>query len=116
MSDLQTWVSNAPDYYDMTRAYKSLGRIKQLVILKERDIERIEQQIVIEDDKPRSNTARAKRFQATTILLDELAELKGELAVLDAYCKQLEFAKSMFASSAYTIKMRFDSPVGDDSE
>ena len=116
MSELANWVTNAPDYYDMTRAYKSLGRIKQLVILKEREIERAEQQIVIEDDKPRSNAARAKRFQVTGVMLDELADLKGELAVLEAYCKQLEFAKSMFASAAYTIKMRFDAPIGEVSE
>ena len=116
MSDLATWVTNAPDYYDMTRAYKSLGRVKQIIILKEREIERAEQQIVIEDDKPRSNAARSKRFQVTGGMLDELADLKGELAVLDAYCKQLEFSKSMFASAAYTIKMRFDAPVGEVSD
>jgi hypothetical protein len=109
MSELATWVTNAPDYYDMTRAYKSLGRIKQMVILKEREIDRAEQQIVIEDEKPRSNAARSKRFQVTGTMLDELA-------VLEAYCKQLEFAKSMFASAAYTIKMRFDAPVGEVSE
>lgn len=112
MSDLDTWVSNAPDYYDMTRAYAAYGRLKQMIILKEREIERVADMIVVEDDKPRSNAARARRIQATTELQDELAELKAEFASQEAYVKSLEFAKSMFASAAYTMRMRFESPMG----
>lgn len=112
MGDLETWVQNCPDYYEVTQAYKGFGRLKQLIILKERDIERIEQQIAVEEDKPRSNVARSRKILETSTLLDELAELKAQFAEHEAYVKSLEYAKSMFASSAYTIKMRFDSPIG----
>jgi hypothetical protein len=112
MGDLETWVQNCPDYYEVTQAYKGFGRLKQLIILKERDIERIEQQIAVEEDKPRSNVARSRKISETSTLLDELAELKAQFAEHEAYVKSLEYAKSMFASSAYTIKMRFDSPIG----
>ena len=112
MGDLETWVQNCPDYYEVTQAYKGFGRLKQLIILTERDIERIEQQIAVEEDKPRSNVARSRKISETSTLLDELAELKAQFAEHEAYVKSLEYAKSMFASSAYTIKMRFDSPIG----
>jgi len=112
VSDLETWVQNCPDYYEVTQAYKGYGRLKQLIILKERDIERIEHSIAVEEDKPRSNVARSRKIQETSALLDELAELKAQFAEHEAFVKSLEFAKSMFASSAYTIKMRFDSPIG----
>jgi hypothetical protein len=112
MGDLETWVQNCPDYYEVTQAYKGFGRLKQLIILKERDIERIEQQIAVEEDKPRSNVARSRKISETSTLLDELAELKAQFAEHEAYVKSLEYAKSMFASSAYSIKMRFDSPIG----
>lgn len=111
MSDLDTWVANAPDYYDMTQAYRAYGRLKQLIILKEREIERVAEQITVEDDKPRSNAARARKIQATSELSDELAELKAEFAAQEAYVKSLEFAKAMFASASYTIKMRYEAPV-----
>ena len=112
MGDLETWVQNCPDYYEVTQAYRGFGRLKQLIILKERDIERIEQQIAVEEDKPRSNVARSRKISETSALLDELAELKAQFAEHEAYVKSLEYSKSMFASSAYTIKMRFDSPIG----
>jgi hypothetical protein len=109
VSDLETWVQNCPDYYEVTQAYKGYGRLKQMIILKEREIERIEHQIASEEDKPRSNAARARKITETAVLLDELAELKAQFA-------ELEFSKSMFASAAYTIKMRFDSPIGQANE
>jgi hypothetical protein len=112
MSDLDVWVTNAPDYYDMTQAYRGYGRLKQLIILKEREIERIAEQVAVEEDKPRSNAARSRKLQATTKLSDELAELKAEFASTEAYVKSLEFAKSMFASAAYTLRMRHESPMG----
>jgi hypothetical protein len=114
VSDLEMWVQNSPDYYEVTQAYKGYGRLKQMIILKERDIERIEQQIAVEEDKPRSNVARSRKIQETSSLLDELAELKAQFAEHEAYVKSLEYHKSMFASAAYTIKMRFDAPTGNE--
>jgi hypothetical protein len=114
VSDLETWVQNCPDYYEVTQAYKGYGRLKQLIILKERQIERIEHTIASEEDKPRSNAARSRKISETWELLDELAELKAQFAEHEALVKSLEFSKSMFASAAYTIKMRFDAPIGNE--
>ena len=114
MSDLETWVNNAPDYYEVTQAYKGYGRLKQMIILKEREIERIEHQIASEEDKPRSNAARSRKIMETSSLLDDLAELKAQFAEHEAYIKSLEYHKSMFASAAYTIKMRFEAPMGNE--
>lgn len=113
MSDLDTWVKNAPDYYDVTRAYAAYGRLRQLIIQKEREIERVSETISVEEDKPRSNGARAKKIERSAALLDDLAELKAEFAALEAYVKTLEFQKSMFASAAYTIKLRYEAPLGE---
>ena len=113
MSDLDTWVTNAPDYYDVTRAYKAYGRLRQMIIQKEREIDRVSEAISIEEDKPRSNGARAKKIERSAVLLDELAELKAEFAAVEAHVKTLEFQKAMFASAAYTIKLRYEAPMGE---
>lgn len=116
MSDtLDEWVKNAPDYYDMTRAYAALGRFRGLVLQKERELDRISEQVALEEDKPRSNAARARKIELSSTLLDELTELKVELASLEAYVKALEFRKSMFASAAYTIKLRYEAPLGENT-
>jgi hypothetical protein len=113
MSDLDNWVKNAPDYYDVTRAYAAYGKLKQLIIQKEREIERVAEQVAVEEDKPRSNAARSRKIAGSAALLDELSELKAEFAMQEAYVKSLEFQKSMFASAAYTIKLRYEAPLGE---
>jgi hypothetical protein len=111
--NLETWIDNVPDYYDMTTAYNAYGRLKQRLVLKEREIERIEQQIAMEESKPRSNEARALKLSRTSALLDERAEIQAELVMQESYVKALEYRKSMFASAAYTIKMRYEAPMGE---
>lgn len=112
-SNLETWIEQVPDYYDMTAAYSAYGRLKQRLVLKEREIERIEQQIAMEESKPRSNEARALKLSRTSALLDEKAEIYAELVMQESYVKALEYRKSMFASAAYTLKMRYEAPMGE---
>lgn len=103
------WIDNVPDYHDMTEAYNNIARIKSGIIRVKRDIERVEEQIAVDADRPRSNETRQKRLSATQSLKDMLADLEAEHAVAEAKVKILEYRKSMFASVAYTTKLRFES-------
>jgi hypothetical protein len=114
-SKLTEWLENVPDYYDMTKAYEKLGTLKSQVIYIKRDIERAEELVSIENDKPRSNEARSRKLQATSVLKDNLAQVEGNLAIQEALVKSFEYRKSMFASAAYTAKIRLEVTTGDDS-
>lgn len=103
------WIDNVPDYYDMTSAYENLAKIKAQIIRVKRSIERVEEQIAVDADRPRSNETRQKRLQATQTLKDELAEYESALAYAESSVKILEYKKSMFASVSYATKLRFES-------
>jgi hypothetical protein len=109
------WIENVPDYHDMTECYAMLGKLKAEHILLKREIERVEEQVSIEADKPRSNEARAKRLQATVLLKDKLADSEANLVQWEMHAKSLEYKKSMFASAAYTTKIRLEVQNGDDA-
>lgn len=102
------WLENPPDYYDMTTAYQRLGELRAQVIKLKREIERIEEQVSIAEERPRSNEARSRRLQATSILKDSLADTEAETAIQEAVIKSLEYRKSMYASVAYTTKLRLE--------
>lgn len=108
------WLDNVPDYHDMTECYKHLGVCKSEIILLKREIERAEEQVSIEADKPRSNEARSKRLQATTVLKDKLADCEANVIQWEMHAKSLEYRKSMFASAAYTTKIRLEVQNGDE--
>lgn len=108
------WLDNVPDYYDMTTAYDKLGKLKAQSIRLKREIEKVEEQVAIEADKPRSNETRSKRLQATSLLKDSLADIEAEISIWEMTVKTFEYRKSMFASAAYTTKIRLEVPNGDE--
>jgi midasin (ATPase involved in ribosome maturation) len=107
-SKLHEWIDNVPDYYDMTKAYQTLGELRAQIIRLKREIERVEEQVSIEEQRPRSNEARSRRLQATSVLKDSLADFEAQTAVQEALVKSLEYRKSMFSSAAYTAKIRLE--------
>lgn len=107
-SRVHEWIENVPDYYDMTEAYKSLGELRAQIIRLKREIERVEEQVSIEAERPRSNEARSRRLQATSVLKDSLADIEAKTAVQETVVKSLEYRKSMFSSAAYTAKLRLE--------
>lgn len=107
-SRINEWLENPPDYYDMTSTYKRLGELRAQVIKLKREIERIEEQVSIEAERPRSNETRSRRLQATTVLKDSLADIEAETAIQETLVKSLEYRKSMYASMAYTTKLRLE--------
>jgi DNA-binding transcriptional regulator GbsR (MarR family) len=106
---LNPWLNGGiPDYYDVQKAYKELGRLQAAVKRKQREISRAEETITAEQDKPRSNDARKAKLHATTALKDELSELEADLAVIEAEVKALEFTRGMFSSAVYRTKLMMD--------
>jgi hypothetical protein len=107
-SKIHEWIDNVPDYYDMTKAYETLGELRAQIIRLKREIERVEEQVSIEAERPRSNEARSRRLQATSILKDSLADIEAKTAIQETLVKSLEYRKSMFSSAAYTAKLRLE--------
>lgn len=107
-SKIHEWIDNVPDYYDMTKAYERLGELRAQTIRLKREIERVEEQVSIEEERPRSNEARSRRLQATSVLKDSLADIEAQTAVQETLVKSLEYRKSMFSSAAYTAKLRLE--------
>lgn len=103
---LEPWVNNPPDYKMMVETYKQYGRLKATITRKKREIERAEEQVTIEVDRPRSNEAKVAKLNATSTLKDELTEIEAELAECEADVKALEFMKSMFASSNFRMHLQ----------
>jgi seryl-tRNA synthetase len=102
---LEPWINNPPEYSTMIETYKALGRIKAAIARKKREIERAEELVTVEIDKPRSNEAKKAKLSATADLKDELSELEAELEVIDAEVKALEFMKVMFNASNYRTRL-----------
>jgi hypothetical protein len=112
---LTDWMTNVPDYYDVTKAYEQLGALKSKIIMTKREIERVEEESLATEDKPRSNEARSRKVAATSNLKDTLAHFEAELAKAEAKVKTLEYRKSMFSSATYSQKLRLEVPFGEDS-
>lgn len=109
VSRLNPWLNGGiPDYYDVQKAYKELGRLQAAVKRKQREITRAEETVVSEQDKPRSNDARRAKLSATSALKDQLSELEADLAIVETEVKALDFARSMFSSAVYRTKLMMD--------
>jgi hypothetical protein len=102
---LEPWVNNPPDYTVMVETYKSQGRLKAKIRLIKREIERTEDDISVEVDKPRSNEAKKQKLAATSHLRDELADLEAELELVESDVKALEFMKTMFNAANYRTRL-----------
>ena len=102
---LEPWINNPPEYDDMITTYKRAGRLKALIRRKKRDIERAEELVTAEQDKPRSNDAKKAKLNATSSMKDDLADLEAELEVVEMEVKALEFMKTMFNASNYRTRL-----------
>lgn len=102
---LEPWINNPPEYIVMIETYKQHGRLKSQIRLKKRDIERAEEQVTAEQDKPRSNDAKKAKLEATAKLKDHLAVLEAELEIIESEVKALEFMKTMFNASNYRTRL-----------
>ena len=102
---LEPWVNNPPEYQTMIDRYKDHGRIKARIVTLKREIEKVEEAISAEIDKPRSNEAKKAKITATSGLKDSLAELEAELEIVDAEIKALEFMKTMFNAANYRMRL-----------
>lgn len=105
---LEPWLNNAPSFDDVNQAYKQQGRLTAQIRRKQREIEQIEEAVLFEVDKPRSNAARITKLQKTSQCKDELAELEAQLAEVTADVKILEFRVRMFQSANFRIKNLLD--------
>ena len=102
---LDPWMNNVPDFYDMNSAYKELGRLNAAIRRKKRAIEKVEETIAAETDRPRSNEARIIKIQSTAILKDDLCELEAEKEIVESQVKALEFHKTMFNAANYRTRL-----------
>ena len=102
---LEPWINNPPEYETMIEAYKQHGRLKADIIRLKRQIEKAEEQVVIDIDKPRSNEAKKAKLSATSDLRDILAHTEAKLEIIDAEIKALEFMKTMFNASNYRTRL-----------
>lgn len=105
---LEPWVNNPPDYIEMTTAYKAQGRLNSAIKLKHREIVRAEDEVTVDQDRPRSNEAKKAKLAATSTLKDELAQLEADLAIVDSEIKALEFMKVMFNAANYRTRLSLD--------
>jgi len=103
---LEPWINNPPEYTIMVETYKAYGRCKADIRYKKREIERVEDEITSEIEKPRSNEAKKAKLSATSELKDQLTTLEANLEILEAEVKALEFMKSMFSSSNYRMRLQ----------
>lgn len=103
---LEPWINNPPAYEDMVDTYKELGRTKAAIIKQKREIQRIEDQVSIDIDKPRSNEAKKAKLEATSVERDVLAELEARLEIIDADVKILEFKKTMFNAANFRMRLQ----------
>jgi len=102
---LEVWINNPPEYDVMIETYKQHGRLKAKIRLIKREIERIEENITVLIDKPRSNEAKKAKLDATVSLKDALADSEAELELVDSEIKALEFMKVMFNASNYRTRL-----------
>jgi predicted nucleic acid-binding Zn-ribbon protein len=102
---LDPFLNNVPDYDEVKALYKKQGRLKSSIRLLQREIQRTEEEVNRQYDKPRSNDTRRVKDNATSHLNDKLAELEAELAIIDSDVKAMEYFKSMFQAAVFRAKM-----------
>ena len=103
---LEPWVNNPPAYETMIETYKKQGRLKAAIVRLKREIQRIEDQVSVDIDKPRSNEAKKAKLEATAEEKDKLSELEAELEIVDTDVKILEFQKTMFNAANYRMRLQ----------
>jgi hypothetical protein len=105
---LNSWLNNPPDYYTVTEVYDRLSELKRRARLYRGDISRIEDEVSIEVDKPRSTEAKKRKLEATAGIVAELVLLEAEIEYYSEQAKKFEYIRGMFASSSFALKTRND--------
>lgn len=105
---IDPWLRNPPDYTEVSETYKKRGLLKARKERLLREISRLEDDVVLESDNPRSNTTRIAKLQATKPLRDELAEITAEIEINDSDVKLLEYRRDMFKVANYQLKNTLD--------
>jgi len=108
LRNLEPWINNPPSYHEMRQMYAEYGRLRAAIRRKQREIDRAEEAVVAEADRPRSNDAKKAKLAATSTLKDELAELEAQLAIVESEVKALEFMKTMFNAANYRTRLTVD--------
>ncbi len=101
---LNKWLKNPPDHDDVKAAYKKRGKLQSDRIRLLREIEKAEDSIIAESDKPRSNDTKKLKLAATSQLKDKLSELDAEMAEHENDVKFLEYQKTMIQVSNWQLK------------
>lgn len=102
---LDFWLENPPDYHDMHTAYTQYGKLRGKITLLKRQIQKTEEVIMEDVEKPRSNEAKKLKINATSEMLDTLSRYEAELAEIESTIKILEFQKTMFNAASYRNHM-----------
>lgn len=105
---LNPWIKNPPDYTDVSEAYKKRGQLLSKRSKLIRQIDYIEDSIVLESDKPRSTETRVAKLTATKDLRDQLADLDADIAIIDNQIKLYEYHKDMYKVANYQLKNVMD--------
>jgi hypothetical protein len=105
---LDPWLRNPPDYEDVSSTYKERGRLNAQRSKLLREIDRVEDDVVIENNNPRSNATRILKLEATKQLRDQLAELEAKIAINDSEVKLLEYRRDMYKVASYQLKVTMD--------
>ena len=105
---LDKWLKNPPDYDDVKRAYKKRGELQSKQIQLKRAINRVEEDVAAESDRPRSNDTRKKKLDNTRHLKDDLAVIEADLAIYENDIKFLEYRKTMAQSATWQLKQIMD--------
>jgi hypothetical protein len=101
---LDPWLSNPPDYDDVSQTYKKRGLLNARRARLVREISRAEDDVVIDSSNPRSNSTRLMKLEATKQLRDELAELEAEIQINDSDVKLLEYRRDMYKVANYQLR------------
>ncbi len=101
---LDPWLRNPPDYEDVATTYKRRGVLKAKRERLLREISRVEDEVVLDSNNPRSNTTRIAKLEATKRLRDELAEISAEIEINDSDVKLLEYRRDMYKVASFQQK------------
>jgi uncharacterized protein (DUF3084 family) len=102
------WQKNPPDYHDVCKAFDDLGNVRAQIAIMRREIKKIQEEIDLEIDRPRSNEAKKRKITATSSLEDRLAELEAEEAKAEQRVKKLEYHKAMISNGNWSVKLKND--------
>lgn len=105
---LSRWLDNPPDYDAVKSAYVALGIVRSDIRMVLRDIEKKEDAVVVDSDKPRSNDTRKAKLAATEELKDKLATLEANEKELDTHVKWLEYQKQMYNAASFQSRQLYD--------